>query len=641
MMKKTKLLFGVHSHQPVDNFDEVLFGAIAKAYKPFFQTLELFPDFKCSVHFSGWLLEFIKKNDNELFSLMQNLSNQLEFFSGGFYEPILASIPSCDRIAQIQKLNSFIEENFNQKPIGLWLTERVWDDSIISDLSLCGIKYVIVDDYHLIANGITQNLHGYYLTENNSHKIAIFPISKALRYAIPFNDIDRIKEHLLSIATTKEGSNGAIIFDDGEKFGIWPQTYDLCYTNGWLNNFFELCTAGTVIETQTYREFFETNKALGLVYLPTLSYEEMGEWSALDEAHSSRGGIWKNFFIKYPQSNWIHKRVLELSKKQINDENFLECLYKAECNDVLWHGVFGGIYLPNLRDTAYRYIIECENILKSKAIEIVDIDFNGHDEYKLSSSELLCIVKPNYGASVVELDIRDKKFNLLNTLTRKVEKYHHKAESEYLVEDDSVTKTIHSNVFVLGADKQRYIDRYQKYSNLDHISDNSLNIENFKSNLFAEYGSFVDSSYESVDEKRAIFKCKGKILDTHAELTKSYKLDRNSLLCDTRIKSKVEESMVYANEWNLHFAMYDMLKINDMLLAEDMTFCTKTLSIFDPYLEKTLIFDFEDEVEVFICKNYTVSQSESGVDYTTQHLSLMFLRNFTKDLKFSFSFSVE
>lgn len=640
-MKKTKLLFGVHSHQPVDNFDEVLFGAIAKAYKPFFQTLKLFPDFKCSVHFSGWLLEFIKKNDNELFTLMQNLSNQLEFFSGGFYEPILASIPSRDRIAQIHKLNRFIEDNFNQTPTGLWLTERVWDDSIISDLSLCGIKYVIVDDYHLIANGTVKNHQGYYLTENNSQKIAIFPISKALRYSIPFDDVNRIENQLLSIATAEEGDNAAIIFDDGEKFGVWPQTYDLCYTNGWLKNFFELCTTSTVIETQTYREFFKANRALGLVYLPSVSYEEMGEWSALDDEYPSQGGIWKNFFIKYPQSNWIHKRVLELSKKQTEDEHYLDCLYRAECNDVLWHGVFGGIYLPSLRDTAYRYIIECENLLKSKAIEILDIDFDGYDEYKLSSSELLSIIKPNYGASIVELDIRDKNFNLLNTLTRKAEKYHHKADNEYLEQDDTQIKTIHHNILKVEDDKRIYIDRYQKYSNLDHISEGSLNIENFKSNMFVEYGTFVSSLYECVDKNRALFKCSGKILDTDAEITKSYILDKNSLLCEIEIKSDIKESLVYANEWNLHFAMYDRLKINGMFLAEDMTLSTKILSIFDPYLEKTIKFDFENEVQIFICKNYTVSQSESGVDYTTQHLSLMFLRNFTKNLKFSFSFSME
>ncbi|QOG11459.1 alpha-amylase/4-alpha-glucanotransferase domain-containing protein [Arcobacter sp. FWKO B] len=640
-MKKTKLLFGIHSHQPVDNFDEVVYEAISKSYKPFFETLKLFPEFKCSVHFSGWLLEFIKKNDNELFSLMQKLSNQIEFFSGGFYEPILASIPSNDRIAQIKKLNKFIEENFAQSPAGLWLTERVWDDSIISDLVKCGIKYVIVDDYHLIANGTTTNLQGYYLTENNSQKIAIFPISKALRYSIPFYDIDHIENQLVSFASSEDGTNGAIIFDDGEKFGIWPQTYELCYTNGWLKKFFELCTSSSIIKTQTYNEFFETNHALGLVYLPTVSYEEMGEWSNLDIQNHTRGGIWKNFFIKYPQSNWIHKRILELSKKQLKDEYYLDCLYKAQCNDVLWHGVFGGIYLPNLRDNAYRYIIECESLLKNKKLQISDIDFDGHDEYKICSDELISVIKPNYGASIVELDIIDKKFNLLNTLTRKDEEYHQRIESSSITDESSEIQTIHHNKLKLEEDMQIYTDRYQKYSNLDHISDHSLNIENFKSNMFIEYGNFVEAIYESEDLKNGSFSYDGKILDANARISKSYILNKNNLKCEVVLNSEIKDELVYANEWNLHFAIYDILTINDFPFVEEMILNSKTLKIFDPYLNKTIKFEFEQEVKIFICKNNTVSQSESGLDYTTQNLSLMFITNFTKDMKIGFIFSVE
>ena len=640
-MKKTKLLFGIHSHQPVDNFDEVVYDAIDKAYKPFFQTLKLFPYLKCSVHFSGWLLEFIKKNDIELFSLMQKLSKQIEFFTGGFYEPILASIPSRDRIAQIKKLNHFIEENFHQIPAGLWLTERVWDDSIISDLSVCGIKYVIVDDYHLIANGTTSNLQGYYLTENNSQKIAIFPISKALRYSIPFYDIDSIENQLISFSTSSNGNNGAIIFDDGEKFGIWPQTHELCYEKGWLRKFFELCSSSNIIQTQTYKEFFESNNALGLVYLPTVSYEEMGEWSNLDIVHNQRGGIWKNFFIKYPQSNWIHKRILELSKKQLKDDHYLDCLYKAQCNDVLWHGVFGGIYLPNLRDNAYRYIIECENMLQAKEMEVLDIDFDGYDEYKLSNESLLAIIKPNYGASIVEFDIKDKNFNLLNSLTRKNENYHINIQSEPQTQDIEEIKTIHHNVLRLENDKQLYLDKYQKYSNLDHISDNSLSLENFKSNMFVEYSNFTNAIHKNISNNKPIFKCDGKLFDTKGQLIKSYSLEKNKLLCDISLVCECDENLVYANEWNLHFAMYDILKINDIYLTGDMTLNTKSLNIFDPYLNKNIKFEFEKEVKIFICKNYTVSQSESGLDYTIQHLSLLFVNNFSKELEFNFSVSVE
>lgn len=64
---QTNLLFGIHCHQPIDNFDKVVYEIIEKSYQPFFQILKDYPDFKCSVHFSGWLFEFIKKIDPNFF----------------------------------------------------------------------------------------------------------------------------------------------------------------------------------------------------------------------------------------------------------------------------------------------------------------------------------------------------------------------------------------------------------------------------------------------------------------------------------------------------------------------------------------------------------------------------------------------
>lgn len=236
---KTSLLFGIHCHQPIDNFDRVVYEIIEKSYKPFFNILKLYPKFKCSVHFSGWLFEFIEKNDTELFNLIKELSPQIEFFTGGYYEPILASIPSKSRVEQINKLSSFIQKNFNQKPRGLWLTERIWDDSIIDDLNHCNIDYVIVDDYHLIAAGFDKNsLKGYFITENSNNNLALFPINKDLRYIIPFAPINETMEKLNSFAN-EDGKNAAIIFDDGEKFGVWPKTYEKVYEKEWLKNFFK------------------------------------------------------------------------------------------------------------------------------------------------------------------------------------------------------------------------------------------------------------------------------------------------------------------------------------------------------------------------------------------------------------------
>ncbi|GAI72909.1 unnamed protein product, partial [marine sediment metagenome] len=61
-------------------------------------------------------------------------------------------------------------------------------------------------------------------------------------------------------------------------------------------------------------------------------------------------------------------------------------IYKAQCNDSYWHGLFGGVYLQFLRFSVYSHLINAENIIDSlnsefysianKYISITPIDFN-------------------------------------------------------------------------------------------------------------------------------------------------------------------------------------------------------------------------------------------------------------------------
>ena len=39
MENKTKLLFGIHMHQPVDNFEWVIKHGVAVCYGPFFEVM--------------------------------------------------------------------------------------------------------------------------------------------------------------------------------------------------------------------------------------------------------------------------------------------------------------------------------------------------------------------------------------------------------------------------------------------------------------------------------------------------------------------------------------------------------------------------------------------------------------------------
>jgi len=661
---KTSLLFGIHCHQPIDNFDSVVLEIIEKSYKPFFNVLQKFPDFKCSVHFSGWTLEFIMENDPELFKLMKKLSPQLEFFTGGYYEPILASISSKDRVAQIKKLSRFIKKHFKQTPKGLWLTERIWDDSIIDDLAKCDVEYVIVDDYHLIASGHNPNdLQGYFMTENSNNHIALFPINKDLRYMIPFATMDETMEKLHAFKNI-EGKNAAIIFDDGEKFGVWPKTHKTVYEEAWLEKFFARSLADENIEPMTFEEYYTQNDALSLVYLPTVSYHEMGEWSVLPTLSNSyhklldqmgedeyliRGGIWKNFFLKYSESNWIHKRSLELSKGRIKGKEYEEALFKTQCNDVLWHGVFGGIYLPNLRDNAYRYIIECENLKEiKKDVVVSDIDMDSTKEYCFYTPNLITIIKPRGGGQIIELDLRKECFNFQNTLTRYKESYHDKIEKRSEgeeIEESQEASTIHKNLLTTTEDIELIEDWYLKRSLIDHISDNKLTLENFRTCQFREYGDFANQAYDVVefDEESIALRREGGIYRPdkfETELRKNLSFKNAAITTELSIESAFEGELNYLSEWNLHFADYDQVTINGKALEDSVEIHDSKLVIHDRYLSKKLTYSFDEALTIYCYRTKSISQSESGVDYTTQGITLGFVKAFNKTLQLEYSFKV-
>src|SRR5438270_8095177 len=102
--------------------------------------------------------------------------------------------------------------------------------------------------------------------------------------------------------------------------------------------------------------------------------------------------LWRNFFAKYPESNGLHKRMLmvseELARRSILDSSLevrqaQQNLWRAQGNDVYWHGVFGGLYLPHLRADAYGGLLKAERILAERRLaagEQRDYDVDGHEE---------------------------------------------------------------------------------------------------------------------------------------------------------------------------------------------------------------------------------------------------------------------
>ncbi len=474
-LNKISLALVVHSHQPVGNFDHVFEEAYQKAYSPFVQTLLRHPRIRMGLHFSGCLLEWIEKHHPEFFEQLKELATrgQVELMGGGFYEPVLAAIPDADKATQITRLSGYLEKHFGARPQGAWLTERVWRPDLVRPLAEAGVGYVILDDTHFVAAGVgPDRLHGTYLTEDLGVQLQLVPSLKRLRYTIPFRDVGETFEFLRQGVGRED-----VLFaagDDAEKFGIWPGTYDLCYTRGWLEQFFQAIeSSADWLETTTLSGFMAAHQPLGRVYLPTASYPEMMQWAlparaseefmqCLEETERMPsgdrfrkfllGGTWQGFLGKYSESNQIHKLMLEVSRRLHEAEADVAPgserrglfdkaethLLAAQCNDAYWHGLFGGLYSPHLRSAVLQNLIQAETLLdqlngdaatNSVRVTQADFDVDGELEILFSHARAGLVLKPSDGGTVSSLRFKPAAAELINSLMRRPEVYHNKIQS--------------------------------------------------------------------------------------------------------------------------------------------------------------------------------------------------------------------
>jgi alpha-amylase len=539
-MEKVAFLFCVHNHQPVGNFLHVLENAYEKAYLPFIEVLKKYPFMKISIHYTGVLWDFFKDHHPEFLEALRVLvkKGQLEMMTGGYYEPILAVIPDADKVGQIIRLTQTIEEEMGITPQGMWLAERVWEPHLPKYLREAGVEYITIDDYHFKKSGLREeDLYGYYLTEEEGKVIKVFPGSETLRYIIPFHPPEETLEYLSRL---RDSSCAAIFADDGEKFGFWPYTYHSVYEEGWLERFFELIGKNLDwIEPMPLGAYANREKSLGRIYLSCSSYIEMDEWSLPTEAMVEygkvverlkespegeqirrflKGGFWRNFFAKYPESNDLHKRVLHLREKIANEkrrpvpkgQDPLHYLHRAQCNDAYWHGVFGGLYLPHLRHAIYENLIKAEALYDQKVhrekgwVDLEKLDFNGDgDEEVILKNLEMVLLFSSRGGSLLEMDDRSKAFNILGTLTRRKEGYHQKlleAREQASREEVSTakTKTIHE-IFESkeeGLDQYLHFDGYRRASFVDHFIAEPMDFGSFRRCQYQEEGDFIKEPYE-------------------------------------------------------------------------------------------------------------------------------------------------
>ena len=525
----------IHNHQPVGNFGWVIEDVYEHAYSPMLHALERHPGIRLGLHYSGPLLQWMEANRPEAIAQLRALVDrgQVEIIGGGYYEPILVTLPDRDRRGQLIRMGDELEAIFGRRPAGAWLAERVWEPSLAYDLAAAGYDWTVLDDNHLRAASIREDeMWTAFTTDDRGRRLTVFGTEQGLRYRIPFQPVEDLISYLRARATP-DGRFIGMMGDDGEKLGSWPGTFEYCWSREhWVDRCFEAIESNADwLATVTPSEWLKRRPPTTRVYFPTASYVEMTEWvlppdetpvfvgllerareKGLPDARFLRGGFWRNYAARYREVNDLHKQMLRASEKveAMPDgpsiSRALDHLYQGQSNDCYWHGLFGGIYIVHMRMATLSHLIAAEDLADAAeaagggrpyGARLTDTDLDAIDEVLVTSAGQTVIVDLAEGAAVSSWDLRASRVALGSVLRRRPEAYHQrlvaheqeaeeaaigKTEAEALVQDGAVAgghaaaaadapKTIHEmvNVKEPGLAAFLHYDRHERRSGLVHL----------------------------------------------------------------------------------------------------------------------------------------------------------------------------
>jgi 4-alpha-glucanotransferase len=182
-----------------------------------------------------------------------------------------------------------------------------------------------------------------------------------------------------------------------------------------------------------------------------------------------------------------------------------------------------------VRSAIYHHLIKAENaadlvqfgIENWQHYEFTDFDRDSQDELIIESDQQNLYIDPQRGGTLFEWDLRRSMHNLLSVVARHEEGYHRTLRNyeqerrrqeaaaaqsikEQITRDESTQlASPHTTVRTKEPDLDRYlvVDRYRRYSLIDHFLPASTTSQDFAYLHFEEMGNFVELPYNTEVEQ--------------------------------------------------------------------------------------------------------------------------------------------
>lgn len=540
-MNRAGLIFGTTNSFVAGLTEEELEAIYQQAYKPFVRALYAQPDVAATLHYSGTLLEWLRKRHGEFIDVLSELVSrrQVELLGGGFHEPLLPLIPNQDRLGQIEMLTTYLRKEFGRRPRGAVITQHVWDQALVTAFKNSGIEYLFLDDRVFASAGLSgPRLHEPCITEDQGKSVIVFPVHSVPLATLLPQEPDAV---VAEVVAAQEQSPYAVVslILDGAELGGTPESFARCYEDGWLPALlkaFSLIRAGRQPGlTHPYRYLRRHGAdAHRRTYFPSTTLNQYYELQGLKPREPGTPGRSirdlalesAEVYLLYAKMQHTHVLVNQIRGDKYRRQAGRQELWRAQS----WGAYGGGWGHPaqryRARESAYAALIQAEKTTRERGIfrasvTPMDFDLDGLPELLYHGSEINGYVH-RLGGVLFELDSMWATHNYLDL-----------AESRDADDDGS-------GVFRPRTTRRAYVDSIWSGTNL----------------LWTGLGKLYELLGTKRDQGDLTLSAAVPLAQGEVELQKNYVFKRATVEVNTSLISSLEEDLdlVLGQELNFAFA---------------------------------------------------------------------------------------
>ncbi|WP_428771551.1 alpha-amylase/4-alpha-glucanotransferase domain-containing protein [Treponema sp. HNW] len=370
-MGVVKICFVLAFNLPGAELPEHIEELYQTRYKKILSFLYTHPEMRLSFFVSGRILEWIEKKHDEIISICSEMVDrrQIEVLGGGYYEPLFPLLLPADRSAQIEALTTAIRKAAGKRPRGAYLTESVWDPSLISSFNTCGIEYTLLDSRFIPQSGFRPvSIFSPLVVEEMGKTTTVIPLHQSSLPRSGQNPADYL-EFTHTIASSGDSSILACVFT--------PQQFYTLLEEKWFERFSQLLEEDTVTSLSLPQRYLKQYRTRFPAYIPAGCMSEAAMWTLEPFiphtrvfSESMRPTV-KDFLTVYPEARALYSRMMYVSmlisqcrgdkarKKAAREElhaaqHFAPYIYKGR----------GGISDRTLRCRTYKRLLNAEKILR-------------------------------------------------------------------------------------------------------------------------------------------------------------------------------------------------------------------------------------------------------------------------------------